>query len=373
MMFDLDNPYRLDQGDISFDLPTPVTQAIHTALDDHQTHYVQTAGLPRLHALIAQKLRHVNDIPVAEPGEVVVTAGGMHALYVATHALLEPGDEIILPDPAWTATPGHVLAARATPVSCPLYESRRWGYDLDELESKVSPRTRAILINSPHNPTGGVLGRPELERIAQVAAEYDLWVISDEAYEDIVYDPATHVSIASLPEMYERTVPVYTFSKSYAMTGLRLGYLATANAKVRERIAKLVGYTASSVSTPIQWGAIGGMKHTSTWIEEFRIELEARRDLFYEGVADLDGVLSGLPPLGAFYAFLKIDDGWHLSSSREAGSRSWAFAEYLIEKAKVGCIPGVDFGPRGENYVRFCFSREREELTGALEAMRSVL
>jgi aspartate aminotransferase len=297
----------------------------------------------------------------------------MHALYVATHALVEAGDEVILPNPVWTATPGHVLTAHATPVSCPLYESRGWTYDIDELISMIGPRTRAILINTPHNPTGGILDRPDLERIAEAAQEHDLWVISDEAYEDVVYDGTLHVSIASLPGMYERTVPIYTFSKSYAMTGLRLGYLATPNAALRERIAKLVGYTASSVSTPIQWGAIGGMEHTPTWIPDFQAELQSRRDFFYEGIAELGSVLSGAPPRGAFYAFLRIVDGWQSPSPRPSTSVSWAFAEHLIETAKVGCIPGVDFGSGGEGYIRFCFSRERAELAGALDAMRRVL
>ena len=305
--------------------------------------------------------------------EVLITAGGMHGLYLVSHAMLDPGDEILIPDPAWSATPGHILTARAVPVGCPLHESLGWRYDLDELESRITLRTRAIFLNSPHNPTGGVLTRQDLEHIAGLARERNLWIISDEAYEDIVYDDAEHVSPASLPGMYQRTIPVYTFSKSFAITGLRLGYLAIKDSTIRERVKKLLSFTASSVSSVIQHGGIGGLEGSQEWIERFRRELQARRDLFYEGIQNLGGIFTGDPPKGAFYAFLKIDPGWHPPDGR-AGERSmsWMLAEYLIQHGRVGCIPGADFGPHGEGYVRFCFSRERSELLGALEAMQTL-
>ena len=320
------------------------------------------------------KLRRTNGVPVEAPEEVFVTAGGMHGLYVVGHALLEPGDEIILPDPVWTSTPGHILSTGALPIACPLHAARGWRYDLDELASTITSRTRAIFLNSPHNPTGSVLTRADLERVAAIAREHDLWVISDEAYEDIVYDGAEHVSIASLPGMYERAVPVYTFSKSFAMTGLRLGYVAVHSPVVQERVTKLIGHTASNVSTLIQWGGIGGLEVSPSWLDAFRVELEARRDLFYAGVARLGGALTGMPPKGAFYAFLRIDDGWEPPGGLRAGtSRSWAMAERLIQEANVGCVPGVEFGAHGEDHIRFCFSRDLAELKGALHAMRTLL
>ena len=285
MMFGQAKAFRLDQGDVSFETPAAVKTAMKAALDANQTHYVQTTGLPRLRELLADKLRRTNGVPVEAPEEVFVTAGGMHGLYVVGHALLEPGDEIILPDPVWTSTPGHILSTGAVPIACPLHAARGWRYDLDELASTITSRTRAIFLNSPHNPTGSVLTRADLERVAAIAREHDLWVISDEAYEDIVYNGAEHVSIASLPGMYERAVPVYTFSKSFAMTGLRLGYVAVHSPVVQERVTKLIGYTASNVSTLIQWGGIGGLEVSPSWLDAFRVELEARRDLFYAGVA----------------------------------------------------------------------------------------
>ncbi|MBI3491751.1 MAG: pyridoxal phosphate-dependent aminotransferase, partial [Acidobacteria bacterium] len=253
-------------------------------------------------------------------------------------------------------------------------ESKGWRYDLDELESKITPRTRVLYLNSPHNPTGGVLTRADVERIAAIARDRRLWVISDEAYEDVVFE-GEHVSIASLPGMYERTIPLYTLSKSYAMTGLRLGYVAIRDRTIRERATKLLFYTASNVVSVVQFGAIGAFEGPQNCIEEFRTELRARRDLFYRGVRELPGDLfAGSPPAGAFYAFLRVDPNWERgrgSSARRPEklrppSLSWRTVEYLIKNGRIGCVPGVDFGPGGEGYIRFCFARDRKELTGAL-------
>ena len=196
------------------------------AIDENRSHYVQTTGVPRLLELLAEKLRKTNGIPVGCPDEIMVTNGGIHALYMLCQALLEPGDEVIVPDPEWPPSMGNIRLAHGVPVPCPLHERLGWRYDLDELESKITPRTRAIYINSPHNPTGGVLTRSRPRAIAALAPQHDLWIISDEAYEDMVFDDAAHLSPASLPGMYERTLSFYTFSKTYAMTGLRLGYVA---------------------------------------------------------------------------------------------------------------------------------------------------
>jgi aspartate/methionine/tyrosine aminotransferase len=266
---------------------------------------------------------------------------------------------------------GNILAARAVPVPCPLHEDRGWRYDLAELESKITAKTRAVYINSPHNPTGGVLTRDDIIAIAGICRERKVWLLSDEAYEDVLYDGAQHVSAASLPGMYERTVSVFTFSKSYAMTGLRLGYVALRDATLRERMKKALFYTASNVTSVVQHGGIGALESTRESIAAFRQELEARRDLFYAGIREhAAGVLTGAPPKGAFYAFLKIDPSWRPDTPPGHASLSWAMTEYLIARGRIGSIPGVDFGANGEGYVRFCFARSREELTGALESMR---
>ena len=369
MMFSLENPFRLDQGDVSFDAPDSVKSAMTRAVAENRTHYLQSAGLPRLRQLMAEKMRRKNGIPIGDIDEVLVTNGGTHALYVMFQALLEPGDEVLLPDPAWPPTHGHALGAHAKPVFVPLRESAGWRYDVDELRKAITPKTRAIYINSPHNPTGGVLTRADVEAIAALAQEFNLWVFSDEAYEDVLFE-GEHVSIASLPGMYERTIPMFTLSKSYAMTGVRVGYLAVKDQGVRDRAKKIVLYTTSNVCSIAQFGAIGALEGGQDCITAFAAELRARRDLFYEGVAALGGILTGQPPHGAFYAFLRISPEWNAPAG--VSSRSWAMAEHLITHGRIGCVPGADFGAAGEGYMRFCFARDRKELTGALASMRQL-
>ena len=370
MMFSVKDPYRLDQGDVSFDAPDTVKSAMARAIAENRTHYLPSAGLPRLRELIADKLRTRNGIPVGDPDEVMVSNGGIHALFVLFQALLEPGDEVLLPDPVWPPTIGHVIAAHGQPVFVPLYESRGWRYDLDQLRQAITPRTRAIYINSPHNPTGGVLTRADIETIADIARERNIWVLSDEAYEDVLFDDAEQLSIGSLPGMYERTIPMFTFSKSYAITGLRLGYLAVQDAAVRDRCKKVLLYTTSNVSSVVQYGGIGALEGSQQCIHDFAVELQARRDLFYEGMRSLGGIFTGDPPKGAFYAFVRIDPQWNAPGPGE--SISWRMVEHLIRDGRIGCVPGVDFGAKGEGYVRFCFARDRRELTGALESMRQL-
>jgi aspartate aminotransferase len=383
MMYAVERPFRLDQGDVSFDAPDTVKAAMTRAIDDNRSHYLQTAGVPRLQELLAEKLRAKNGIPVGSPDEVLVTNGGIHGLFILFQALLDPGDEVIVPDPQWPPTAGTILSARGAIARCPLHESLGWRFDVKELAARIGPRTRVIYLNSPQNPTGGVLTRDDLEAVASLAKRHDLWVVSDEAYEDVVYG-VEHVSIASMPGMYARTVPVYTFSKSYAMTGLRLGYLAVADQALRDRVRKLLFFTTSNVASVVQYGGIGALEGSQEVVERYRAELQARRDLFYDGISTLGGILTGAPPDGAFYAFLKFDPAWKArrakpgslrpagAAGNDAGSPSWELTEYLISEGRIGCIPGADFGPGGEGYLRFCFARDRGELEGALDSLRTL-
>jgi aspartate aminotransferase len=384
MMYSIERPFRLDQGDVSFDAPDSVKSAMAKAIADNRSHYLQTAGVPRLQELLADKLRRKNGVPVGSPDDVLVTNGGVHALYILFQALLEPGDEVIIPDPQWPPAAGTILSARGVVVRCPLHEHLGWRLDAGELAERITPRTRVIYLNSPHNPTGGVLTRHDLERIAALAHEHGLWIVSDEAYEDVVFG-VEHVSVASIAGMYPMTVPVYTFSKSYAMTGLRLGYMAVSDAALRDRVRKVLFFTTSNVSSVVQYGGIGALEGSQDVVERYRTELQARRDLFYTGVNRLGGILSGEPPKGAFYAFLKFDPDWKsrratvmsggasranpVMSADGQRSPSWELTEHLISAGRIGCIPGVDFGPGGEGYLRFCFARDCAELEGALNSL----
>ncbi|MGE0460116.1 MAG: pyridoxal phosphate-dependent aminotransferase [Vicinamibacterales bacterium] len=372
MMYTVKDPFRLDQGDVSFDAPETFKQAVRNALDANHTHYLPTAGLPRLRQLLMEKMQKKNGIPIESADDVQVTNGGTHAIYAAVHAVLEPGDEVIVPDPEWPPTMAIVIAARGVPVAVPLHETLGWRWDLDEVERAITPKTRALYINSPNNPAGGILTRADLERLAAIARERNLWVFSDEAYEDMVFE-GEHVSIASLPGMYERTIPLYTFSKTYAVTGVRMGYYAVKDPVIRARALKVVLYTTSNVSSLTQYGAIGALEGSQQCIEDYRVELKARRNLFYDGVRDAaPDVFSGNPPAGAFYAFLKINPQWVKDAGLPGESLSWAMAEHLIKGARIGCVPGVDFGAASEGYLRFCTCRSRQELQGALASMKAL-
>jgi aspartate aminotransferase len=374
MMYTVDRPFRLDQGDVSFDAPDSVKQALIQAIADNRTHYVQTTGIPPLIERLMDKMRRVNGIPIDGPDEVMVTSGGIHGVFSVCQGLLEPGDEVLVPDPEWPPAQGNILAARAVPVPYPLHESAGWRPDVDEMRTLITPRTRAIYVNSPNNPTGGVLTREDLAAIASLAQDRDLWVISDEAYEDVLFDGHEHVSMASLPGMYDRTIPLYTFSKTYAMTGLRLAYVAVKDRVVRDRVRKMLFYTVSNTSSLIQYGGVGALTGPQDVVAAFRDELAARRALFYDGIREAaGGVLTGTPPAGAFYAFLKIDPRWQSPLPNAPASPSWAMTEFLIKRGRIGCVPGADFGAHGEGHVRFCFARDRAELQGALASMGGLL
>lgn len=374
MMYTVDRPYRLDQGDVSFDAPESVKEALRRAVAENRTHYVQTTGIPRLLDLLTEKMRQKNGIPVGGPDEVMVTNGGIHAQYIACLALLEPGDEVLMPDPAWPPTISNIKAAQAVPVPYPMHEANGWRPDIAEIASLITPRTKAIVLNTPCNPTGGVLTAKDIDDLAALVVERNLWVFSDEAYEDFLYDGHTHESIAARPGLYERTIPLCTLSKTYAITGLRLGYLAIKDPVIRERARKVVFCTTSNVSSLVQYGAVGALEGPQDVIEQFRRELAARRDIFYEQLPNAShGLLSGARPAGAFYAFVKIDPSWRSPLPGASESQSWAMTEFLIRQARIGSVPGVDFGALGEGHLRFCFARDRAEIEGALASMHDAL
>ena len=384
MMYTVKDPFRLDQGDVSFDAPDTFKQAVAKAMAENRTHYLPTVGIPPLRKAFAEKMRRKNGIPIGSDEEVMVTNGGTHGLYAVFHALLEPGDEVIIPEPEWPPTMAMVKAAGGVAVQVPLREELGWRWDIADVEKAITPKTRVLYINSPNNPSGGVLTRQDIEKLAQIARDRNLWVVSDEAYEDVVFK-GEHVSIASLPGMYDRTIPVYTLSKSYAITGVRVGYFAIKDEALRSRALKIILYTTSNVSSIAQYGALGAMEGSQQCIDDFKKELLIRRDLFYQGLEDAaPGVFSGDPPDGAFYAFVKINPEFAKSAGITGANRadasanaeeslSWATAEFLIKHARIGCVPGVDFGASSEGYLRFCTCRSREELTGALASMKETL
>ncbi len=285
MMYTVKDPFRLDQGDVSFDAPETFKQAVAKAMTENRTHYLPTAGIPPLRKAFAEKMRNKNHIPIESDDEILVTNGGTHGLYAVFHALLEPGDEVIVPDPEWPPTMAMIQAAGGKAVQVPLREDLRFRWNIDDVEKAITPKTRVLYLNSPNNPSGGVLTREDIERLAAIAKQHNLWVVSDEAYEDVVYH-GEHISIASLPGMYDRTIPVYTLSKSYAITGVRVGYFAIKDKALRDRALKIVLYTTSNVSSIAQYGAVGALEGSQQCIADFKTELLFRRDMFYKGLQE---------------------------------------------------------------------------------------
>jgi aspartate/methionine/tyrosine aminotransferase len=341
-------------GEPFFETHDPVKHAMTRALVENKTRYAPSSGIEPLRAALAKKLTHKNHIP-AGIDDVLVTAGGAHAIYVAFHAVLDPGDDVLLFSPFWTPIREMINGAQARPLLVPTTSARRYGLTAT-LEKMTTPETRAIYYNTPQNPAGTVFTRQEAEEVAAFARKHDLIVISDEAYEDLVYE-GEHFSIASLPGMAERTISTFTFSKSYGMTGWRVGYL-TAKEPFTTGLRKLVLYSVNGVSTPSQWAALEALSLPEEALAERRRQYRERRDLLVAGLNELG--LECEIPHGAFYAFPRAQ-AIH-KESRKA-------AEILLEKAHVATIPGSVFGAQGEGHLRFGYATSLESIYGGLEAL----
>jgi aspartate/methionine/tyrosine aminotransferase len=339
-------------------MPTPdfIKDAMKKALDDNQTRYAPSSGIPPLRAAICTKLIHKNQIEVTEDN-VIVTGGGMHGLFCAFQATTDPGDEVIFFSPYWTPISDLITFAGAVPVRIPWLETRGAADLTPLLESRLTERTRVVYVNTPANPTGDVLSRDQLASIARFAIEHDLVVVSDEAYEDLIYD-SEHVSIASLPQMFPRTLSVYTLSKSYAMTGWRIGYLG-ADKPWMDAIRKLVLNSVNGISTPTQFAAAAAITDRSTWLGDMRAAYRERRDLL---VSVLEG--NGFPctpPRGAFYLLVDVRE--------RLEADSWKAMEMLLNRTGIASVPGAVFGPEGEGFLRMSFSTSLETIENVRAAL----
>ncbi len=360
--------YRLEVGDTSFDVPANIQQAITDAMKQGKTHYPPSTGLPQLRAAMLKKVRDENKLPVKDDEHVLVTIGGMHGLYMAFAALLEPGDEVILPDPMWSEIAELIKRPGGVPVPIVLRPDRNFLYDPVDIEAHVTPQTKAIYLNTPHNPIGVVLSEATLKQIAGIAVRHNLWVISDEAYEHVIFDGLQHASIGSMPGMENRTITCYTFSKTYAMTGLRLGYMATNDDLIVDRCRKLLRLTTNGVPSITQWGGVAAMTGPQDAVKQMAAELEVRRNIFFDGLKTITAFES-FRPQGAFYVWSKIADAW---PGYQGTRDSWAMTNYLIDKGGVGTSPGVAFGQSGEGYVRFAFTLDRQTLVESIEVMQDL-
>lgn len=347
--------HQFEGGEPYMNTPELIKEALIQAVHDNKTRYAPSSGIAPLRAAIAEKLRTRNRIAVRDEN-VIVLNGGMQGLFGAFQSVLDPGDEALLFSPYWTPIKDLVAYCQGRSILVPTSEARADGF-AETLARYTTPRTKVIYFNTPQNPTGIVFTRAEAEAVARFAIERDLIVIADEAYEDLVYD-GEHVSIASLEGMLERTITSFTFSKSYAMTGWRLGYVAALEPWMTG-LRKATLYSSNGVSTPTQWAGLAAFDCESDHFQIHRAAYRERRDLMLAGLNEL-GLQCALPA-GTFYAF---PDVTRVSSdSREA-------ADILLEKAQVATVPGIVFGAQGEGHLRFSFSTSIEAITAGLESMR---
>jgi aspartate/methionine/tyrosine aminotransferase len=345
-------------GEPYFETPDAVKYAITRALVENKTRYAPSSGIAPLRTALARKLTSKNGI-ASGIDDVLVTGGGAHALYVAFQAVLDPGDDVLLFSPFWTPIREMINGAQARPLLVPTASARRHGLTAT-LEKMTTPHTRAIYFNTPQNPAGTVFTKEEAEEVAAFAKKHDLIVIADEAYEDLVYE-GTHFSIASLPGMAERTITAFTFSKSYGMTGWRVGYV-TAREPFMTGLRKLVLYSVNGVSTPSQWAALEALALPEQDLAKRRDEYRERRDLLVAGLNDLG--LECETPAGAFYAFPSV---------RSIHKESRKAAAILLEKAHVATIPGTVFGAQGEGHLRFGYAISLQAIEDGLKALRGFL
>ena len=351
---------HLEIGEPDFDTPSNIREAAKRALDRGATHYTSTVGIPELRTAIAADATVRKHFAVS-PDRVVVVPGGKPVMFFTMLALIEEGDEVIYPDPGFPIYESMINYVGGTAVPCPIRQENAFRLDPAELASLVTPRTKLVIINSPANPTGGVSTREDLEQIAAVAREHDLIVMADEIYGRILYE-GEHVSIASLPDMVDRTIILDGFSKTYAMTGWRLGY-AIVPEKLLMPFSRLIVNSVSCTSAATQWAGVealtGPQDAVLAMVEEFR----ARRDLIVDGLNSIPGV-SCLRPSGAFYAFPDIS-GTGLSGAE--------LADRLLQESGVSALAGTAFGHVGRNHLRFSYANSRENIVEAMKRMRAVV
>ena len=352
----MDDVLSLGIGEPDFVTPEPILEAGIRSLERGATHYTSNSGLMELRTALAEHLEKRYGVTYDPVKEIVITVGVSEALYLAMTALLDPGDEVIIPTPCFVSYQAEAALAGGVPVELPTFAEDKFQLRPAALEAAISPRTKAVLIAYPNNPTGAVASRETLLALAGIADKHDLIVISDELYDQLVYE-VPHVCFPALPGMWERTILLGGFSKNYAMTGWRIGF-AAAPAGMLQGLLRVHQYTIMSAPTTAQAAAIVALKHGHKHVEEMRSEYNRRRKLIVSGLNDLG--LPTIEPHGAFYAFPSI---------AASGMDDETFAQKLLEEERLAVIPGSGFGAGGEGYVRCSYATAYEKIEEALRRM----
>lgn len=345
-------------GEPDFLTPQHIVEAAVQALRRGEHKYTPNAGILPLRQAISHHTQQTHGLYYDPEGEIIVSAGGMEALYLTMLTLLDPGDQVLLSDPCWTNYSRQVLLCHGEPKFIPVTADHDFLFAPADLEAAITPRTKLLVINSPANPTGGVGSRSALEQLARIAVAHDLWVISDEVYRDLVYDGSDPVSIATMPGMKERTIIVNSFSKSYAMTGWRVGYAMGPEDVIRTMV-KLQENVAACVNSATQYGALAALEAPQSARKAMLEEYTARRQVVLEEFSRIPG-LSCFAPQGAFYALVDIS---------ATGLCAQDFAMDLLEKNRVIVVPGHAFGQGSDRYVRLSFATSEENIREGIRRM----
>ena len=352
---------HLEIGQPDFPTFENISQAGIRAIEEGYTRYTPPAGMPSLREVIAESAGRQRGLTF-DPGQVVVSPGAKPNLFFPTLAVVEEGDEVIYPDPGFPSYKAMIQVAGGIPVPVPLLEENGFSFDLDAFDRLISDRTRLIILNSPGNPTGGILPVEDLEHIAAAAQKYDCWVLSDEIYTRIIFDGQEADTIAGLPGMGERTIIMDGFSKTYAMTGWRLGY-GIMPVDLARKVGLLLTHSVGSTAQFTQIAGIEALQGDQQQVDEVVRTYQKRRDAIVSGLNSLPGI-SCQNPQGAFYVFPNI---------KTLGLSSQEAADLFLDKAGVATLPGSAFGKYGEGYLRLCYANSLENIQLALEKMREVL
>ena len=348
--------FGLAGGEPDKDTPENIKQAAIKALNEGATKYTPSVGLPALREAIAAKLKHDNHLEYGID-QICVTSGAKPAVYAALRAVINPGDEVIIPSPYWVSYPSMVQLCGGTPVLVETSAENAWKITPEQFENAMTPRTKLIILNTPHNPTGTVYSEEELRALGEIAVEEDILILADEIYEHLIYGGIKHVSIASLsPELYDLTITVNGFSKSYAMTGWRLGYTA-APAEIAKAIKLSQDHTASNATTFCQYGAIEALQGDQTFIADLREEYDFRRQYVFDRLSQMPKI-KVVEPKGAFYFFI---------DTTELGMGSQELCEKLLERYKVAAVPGIAFG--NDNAIRISYCTSLDVLKEGLDRL----
>jgi aspartate aminotransferase len=357
-------------GEPDFDTPdfakTGALEAIHAGY----TKYTPTLGILPLREAIAEKFERENGLHYA-PDQIVVSCGAKHSLFGAFMAILDPGDEVIVPTPCWVSYPEQVRLMGATPVFVPADETTDFLPDYNALRCAITPRTKAIVLNTPCNPTGAVYDRKHLKEIASLALTHDLWIVADEIYEHLVYDGHTHASIGALgKEVFQRTITVNGVSKSFAMTGWRIGYLGAPMAVARA-VSRLQDQMTSNACTIAQYAALAALREaTPEWHQQLQAIFDRRRRLMVDGLNRIEGIRCWTPR-GAFYVFANVTGLIGRTYNRHPLTSAAEIAEFLLTTARVATVPGEGFCAPG--YIRLSYATAEAVIEAGLERMAAAV